>query len=168
MTDLITQILATLGLVLGIAGGETAATRAFGIFKKKWLYIVEISFFVICIVIVFNTLMIVQMESYWLIFLYFLSGFLIIIFIRAAMTGAGIFAEQIMENVIKPRKEEDYILGLKKALERRGFKVKEIRRMAREIGYSEEKIGNVFDFWAEEKPKKKAKKRRKKFKWLKK
>jgi LAS superfamily LD-carboxypeptidase LdcB len=40
--------------------------------------------------------------------------------------------------------------------------------MAREIGYSEEKIGNVFDFWAEEKPKKKAKKRRKRFKWLKK
>jgi hypothetical protein len=147
--DMIIQILATLALVLGIAAGESLATRAFGTFKKSWYYLVEIAIFVISIVIILNNFALKELNSTLIILFYFIIGLVIIICIRGAMTGFGILAEQVKEKVLKIRKEEDYIIGLRKALQRRSFSSKQIKRIATETGFNKDKIEKIFDYWQE-------------------
>jgi SOS response regulatory protein OraA/RecX len=65
------------------------------------------------------------------------------------MTGFGILAEQVKEKVLKIRKEEDYIIGLRKALQRRSFSSKQIKRIAAETGFNKDKIEKIFDYWQE-------------------
>lgn len=145
--NLIIQVLATLALVLGILAGESVATKAFGMLKKSWMYIIEILLFVIAIVILMDNFTITEFDSTTIILFYFLIGFLVIIGIRSLMTGFGIMAEQVKHKGLKIKKEEDYIVGLRKALERRGFEKREIRRIAKEIGFKKRKIEDIFDYW---------------------
>jgi hypothetical protein len=149
MTDLIVQVLATLALVLGIAAGESLVTRAFGTFKKSWYYLIEVAIFVVSIVVILNNFAIKELNSTFIILFYFITGLVIIICIRAAMTGFGILAEQVKEKVLKIRKEEDYIIGLRKALQRRSFSSKQIKRIAAETGFNKDKIEKIFDYWQE-------------------
>jgi predicted TIM-barrel fold metal-dependent hydrolase len=146
MVDVIIQVLATLALVLGVAAGETIATRAFGAMKKSWYYLIEIGIFVAAIVIILNSFAITELDSTLIILFYFFTGAITIAFIRAIITGFGVMSEQIKEKVLKVRKEEDYIVGLRKALQRRGLEAKEIKRIAKETGFSNDKIEGIFDF----------------------
>lgn len=147
--EFLIQIVSTLFLVLGIATGEAAATKAFGALKHAWMYLVEISLFVLIIVAIFNTFGLSQFSIYYVLAIYFLSGMLTIIFVRGILSGAGILATRVNETVLKEKSQLDYVLGLKKALERRGFKENEIKRIAKEVGFSEKNIKKGTD-WAEE------------------
>lgn len=146
MVDLIVQMISTLMLVLGIASGELIATKAFGILRKKWLYVVEIGIFVLIIVFILNTVMLEKFNEFIIITIYFLTGFLSILFVRGMISGFGFLAIQIKENILKEYKQEDYIAGLKKALERRNFKEEEIKRIATETGFKQSSIREVFLF----------------------
>jgi len=146
MVELIVQMISTLMLVLGIASGELVATKTFGVLKKKWLYIVEIGIFVLIIVFILNTVMLEQFNEFVIIAIYFFTGFLSILFVRGLISGFGFLAIQIKENVLKEYKQEDYIAGLKKALERRNFKEEEIKRIAKEAGFKQSAIREVFLF----------------------
>jgi len=146
MVELIVQMISTLMLVLGIASGELVAIKAFGVLKKKWLYIVEIGIFVLIIVFILNTVMLEQFNEFVIIAIYFFTGFLSILFVRGLISGFGFLAIQIKENVLKEYKQEDYIAGLKKALERRNFKEEEIKRIAKEAGFKQSAIREVFLF----------------------
>lgn len=147
MTDLIVQILSTFALVLGVAGGEALASRAFGMFKKPWMYLFEIVAFVVGIVIIFNVFSFTEFDAVLFILTYFAIGFLMLLVVRGTMTGAGIIAEHVKEKVLKVRDEKDYILGLNKALERRGFEKEEIVRIAKEIGYNPNLVDDVLIFF---------------------
>lgn len=149
MEEILIQVLATFALVLGIIGGEIASTKAFGILKKSWMYLVEILVFVVALVILLDNFAITELNSSLIILFYFFTGCITIIAIRAGMTGFGIVSEQIKEKIIKVRKEKDYIVGLRKALKRRGFETKEMKRIAKEVGFKKEKIEDVFGYWEE-------------------
>jgi hypothetical protein len=144
--ELLLQVVSTLLLVLGIAAGETLATKAFGALKHAWMYLVEIALFVVIIVSIFNTIVLSESNLYYLLAVYFCSGLLTIIFVRAIFSGAGILAVRAKEVLLKEKKEMDYVLGLKKALERRGFKEKEIKRVAKEAGFSEKTIRDSIEW----------------------
>lgn len=141
--SLLLQILATIFLVLGISLGEILSARAFGLFKKNWMYLVEILLFIPLLIAILNYIKFEEISLTKIVFINFIIGFSLIIFIRGLLSGAGIFAERVKEVILKIRKEEDYLLGLKKALERRGFKLTEIKRIAKEIGFDEKKISEV-------------------------
>lgn len=146
MVDLLVQMISTLMLVLGIAAGEFVATKTFGALKKKMLYIVELGIFVLLIVFIFNTIVLVQYSSIALVAIYFASGLLTILFVRGLISGLGFFAVQIKEKALKEYKQEDYVAGLRKALERRGFEEEEIKRIAKEVGFKQNAIREVFIF----------------------
>lgn len=146
MSELTVQIISTLMLVLGIAAGEATATKAFGALKKRWLYVVEIAIFVLIIVYLFNTIQLTEFSELIVAAIYFFSGFLTILFVRSLISGFGFLAVQIKENVLKEYKQEDYVAGLKKALERRGFSEDEIRRIAKEVGFKDSAIREVLLF----------------------
>ena len=146
MVELLVQMTSTLMLVLGIAAGEFIATKTFGVLKKKIFYIVEIGIFVLIIVFIFNTILLEQFNAIAIIAIYFASGFLTILFVRGLISGLGFFAVQIKEKVLKIYKQEDYVAGLKKALERRGFEEDEIKRVAKEVGFKQNAIREVFIF----------------------
>jgi len=146
MVELIIQMISTLMLVLGIAGGEIVATKTFGVLKKRWLYIVEIGIFVLIIVFIFNTIMLEQFNEFVVLAIYFASGFLTILFVRGLISGFGFLATQVKEKVLKEYKQEDYVAGLKKALERRGLEDEEIQRIAKEVGFKQSAIREVFIF----------------------
>ena len=82
------------------------------------------------------------------------------------MTGAGILAERAAVKIFKIRNEKDYILGLKKSLERRGFELEDIIKIAKEVGYKETNVDNVLLFFGYKKEikRKKPKKRKKRAK----
>jgi low affinity Fe/Cu permease len=150
--------------VLGVAGGEAIATRAFGFFKKPWMYIAEIVMFVIGIVIIFNFFSFTSLDAVLFVLTYFVLGLIVIIVARGIMTGAGILAEHVKENILKVRDERDYLIGLKKALERRGFESEEIVKIAKEVGYKPDLVDDVLVFFGykkADKPKKTVKKQRK-------
>ncbi len=142
--NLIIQLLYTLALVIGISIGEALSTYVFGSLKKKIFYIIEIILFVALIVTLLNTLQLT--EGYLSVMIYFVSGVLVIIFVRGVITGLGLFSEKVEKKVIKRKDEYDYLFGLKKALERRNFSKHEIKRIAKEIGFKKNKIERVFDF----------------------
>lgn len=146
MAELIIQMVSTLMLVLGIAAGEIVATKTFGVLKKKWLYLVEIGIFVLIIVFIFNTIMLEQFNEIVITAIYFASGFLTILFVRGIISGFGFLAVQIKEKALREYKQEDYIVGLKKALERRSFEEEEIKRIAKEAGFKQSSIRDVFLF----------------------
>jgi hypothetical protein len=146
MVDMLVQMVSTLMLVLGIAAGELIATKTFGVLKKKILYIVEIGIFVLIIVFIFNSIMLEQYNTIAVAAIYFASGFLTILFVRGMISGLGFFAVQIKEKVLKIYKQEDYVAGLKKSLERRGFEEDEIKRIAKEVGFKQNAIREVFIF----------------------
>ena len=146
MTELIVQILATLALILGVAGGEIIATRAFGKMKKSWMYLLEIFLFVLSIVVVLRNFEITKLDSSFIILFYFLTGLVLIIFIRSLMTGFGILSESIKEMVMKTKKQEDYIIGMSRALRQRGIKGEEAEKILKETGFDEEKIYDVLDY----------------------
>lgn len=146
MDQLLLQTISTLMLVLGIATGEMTATKAFGVLKKRWLYLVEIVIFVLTIVYIFNTIMLTQLNEFLLIAIYFSCGFLTILFARGLISGLGFLAIQVKEKVLKEYKQEDLCIGLKKALERRGFEEDEIKRIAKEVGFKQNVIRDVFLF----------------------
>jgi len=133
-------------LILGVAAGEGASTKAFGLMKKPWLHIVEIVLFVISIIVIFSSFAITELNSTWIILFYFTTGLITIIVIRAGMTGFGIVSEHVKEKILKIKKEEDYIIGLKKALERRGFENDEIKKISKEVGLNSKKTEKIFDF----------------------
>ncbi|MDD5181757.1 MAG: hypothetical protein PHC66_01135 [Candidatus Nanoarchaeia archaeon] len=165
MVDVLVQILSTFALVLGVAGGEALASRAFGMFKKPWMYLFEIVAFVVGIVIIFNFFSFTDFSAVLFILTYFAIGFLVILVVRGIMTAAGVFAEHIKEKVLKVRDEKDYVLGLNKALERRGFAKAEIVRIAKEVGYKPDLVDDVLIFFGykkADKPKKTVKKQRRK------
>jgi len=147
MVDVIVQILSTFALVLGVAGGEALASRAFGMFKKPWMYLAEIVMFVIGIVIIFNFFSFTSFDAVLFILTYFALGFIMIIVARGIMTGAGILAEHVKEKILKVRDDKDYLIGLKKALERRGFEGEEIVKIAKEVGYKQELVEDVLVFF---------------------
>lgn len=147
MVNLLVQILSTFALVLGVAGGEVIASKAFGVFKKSWMYIIEIIFFVAGIVFIFNLFTFTEFNAVLFILTYFVIGLVVIVVIRGIMTAAGIAAEHVNEKVLKIRKETDYIIGLKKALERRGFGLEEIIKIAKEVGYKSRLVDDVLVFF---------------------
>lgn len=162
--SLLIQIITTLALVFGIVIGEAISTKAFGTLKKVWLYLVEIAIFVITIVFIFNTIALTEHSDFAITLIYFFSGFLTIIFSRGIITGLGIFSEHIKKDILRQKDEIDYVIGLKKALERRGFKIKEIIRISKEIGFSNKNIEKVLVYFNIKKPatKKRKKKTRRK------
>ena len=157
--NLLNQILTTLALVLGIAFGEIISARVFGTLKRKGLYLIEIGFFVVIIVLIFNTLALTEYSNIIAILLYFLIGLLTIIFVRGVITGLGLFSEHIKKNILKQKDEVDYIIGLKKALERRGLSIEDIVKIAKEAGFSKRNIDKVLVYF--DITKKRRKKRRK-------
>jgi hypothetical protein len=160
MADLISQTLSTITLILGIAMGEILATRAFGMLKKRWLYFVEIALFVVIIVLILNTVMLSQFDITVIMLINFFCGMLSILFVRGVISGVGFLADHIKEKVLKEYKQEDLCAGLKKALERRGFEENEIKRVAKEVGFKQNVIREVFLFGYKEKPKFKRKHKR--------
>ena len=66
----------------------------------------------------------------------------------------GLFAEQIKKTISKEKNETDYIIGLKRALERRKIENNEIQKIAKEAGFNKKSIEKVFDWWQEVKEKK--------------
>jgi len=59
------------------------------------------------------------------------------------MTGLGLFSKRIKKDVLKQKNEVDYIVGLKKSLERRGFSAEDIINVAKEVGFSRKNIDKV-------------------------
>ena len=147
MSQTVIQILTTLALVLGVAAGESIAGKAFGTLKKAWYYVAEIVLFVSAIVVVFNTLVLVEIEGATLILLYFAVGGTAILFVRALLSGFGFIASHIQEKLVRHLDEKDYIIGLKKALERRGFETEETKRIAKEVGFSKKKVNELFSYF---------------------
>lgn len=135
----------TLSLILGIISGEAIATKFLGALNKKWHYVAEIILFISIITLIVNTIAISDIPIS-LIF-YFLVGAITIIFIRYLITAGGIISRHIKKELLKRKDEKDYIIGLKKSLERRGFETKEIKRIAREVGFSRKLIEEVFNFF---------------------
>ena len=145
--NLFNQILTTLALVLGIAAGETISTRVFGTLKKRVLYLIEIIFFVVIIVLTFNTITMTKYSNIIIVSLYFFNGFLTIIFVRGIISGLGLFSIHIKKNILRQKDEVDYILGLKKSLERHGFGIKDIFKIAKETGFSKKNIDKVLTYF---------------------
>lgn len=143
--SLFLQIITTLFLILGVICGELISTKVFGELKKVWLYFLEIFGFVFLIVLMLNTIAIFEYSKPLIVFLYFISGFLVIVFVRGIVSGIGFFSERTKRIIKKKINELDYIFGLKKALERRGFKKEEIIRILKEVGFSKSKIEKVFE-----------------------
>jgi len=164
MTETIIQILTTFALILGVAGGETVSSKVFGLLKKSWHYLVEIAIFVLIMVIILNTIVFTEFESVTVILSYFAMGFGTIITIRAGISGFGFLTEHIKNEILKTKEEEDFIIGLKKSLERRGIAHKEIFKISKEIGFSQNKINKTLGYFGiaelAEKPKKKRIKRK--------
>lgn len=154
----IMQIITTLALVFGIALGEFLSAKVFGTLKKMWLYLIELILFVSIIVLTLNSLALTVYSTYLITAIYFFSGFLTIVFVRGVITGLGIFSEHVKKEVLKSKNELDYILGLKKALERRKFKPKDIIKISKEAGFSEKNIDKVINYFGIKKPKKRRRK----------
>jgi low affinity Fe/Cu permease len=128
------------------------------------MYIFEIVSFVIGIVIIFNFFSFTDFSAALFILTYFGIGFLVILVVRGVMTAAGAIAEHVKENVLKVKDDKDYIIGIKKALERRGFESEEIVKIAKEVGYKPDLVDDVLIFFGYKKahkPKKTVKKQRK-------
>lgn len=138
------QILTTLSLVGGIFIGELAATKVLGVMKKVIYFLVEIVIFVILIVILTNSMRITNLYIGSIV--YFIVGFTTIVFVRGVITGLGLMSEKASRSILHKKDEMDYIFGLKKSLERRGFSNKEIKRIAKEVGFPENLIEKVFNF----------------------
>ena len=149
---LLIQILTTLVLVIGIILGESISTKAFGMFKKTWFYLIEITFFVLILVLIFNSVSLTEYSEIATLLIYGISGFLTIIFVRGVMSGLGIFSKHVEKKVLRKKDEKDYIIGLKKSLERRGFEIEEIIKIAKETGFRKDIIDKVLTYF-EIKPK---------------
>ena len=145
--EIIIQILSTVALVLGIATAEVLATRALGNLKKSWLYIIEIVLFVFIVIVIFNTITLTEFSDTLFVAIYFFIGFLTILFVRSLIGGFGFLGEQVKKKALRIKDEKDFIIGLKKALERRKFKEEGIKRIAKEVGFSKKKVDDVFKFW---------------------
>jgi len=145
--NIILQIITTLALISGISIGEFLSTKVFGILKKSWLYIVELLIFVIIIVTILNSISLEIYSIYLIAVIYFISGFLTIIFVRGIISGLGLFSEHFKRNILKNKNELDYILGLKKALERRKFKQDDILKILKEVGFSEKNINKIINYF---------------------
>ena len=85
------------------------------------------------------------MNSTLIILFYFVIGFVTIIVVRTFISGFGLMSEQIEEKVLKIKKEEDYIVGLIKALERKGMKDEDIEDTAKEAGFDKDKVYDMMD-----------------------
>ncbi|MCD6576298.1 MAG: hypothetical protein J7K73_04025 [Nanoarchaeota archaeon] len=142
--NLYLQILTTLSLVGGIFVGELAATKVFGVMKKTIYFLAEIVIFVALIVVLTNSMQIT--DPYVGSIVYFIVGFTTIVFVRGVITGLGLMSEKASKKVMHKKDEMDYLFGLRKSLERRGFSNKEIKRIAKEVGFSEKLIEKAFDF----------------------
>jgi hypothetical protein len=142
--DLLLQLFSTFALILGIAAGENIATRAFGMLKRPAMYLIEVFLFVVSIVVVFS-IFIIQFTNLSIIILFYSSlGFVLILGIRGVITLIGLISYHIREDVLKVKDNRDYMIGLKKSLERRAFEKEEIRRILIEAGFTADEVEPIF------------------------
>jgi hypothetical protein len=141
MNTLILQFIITISLISGITIGEIISTKVFGALKKKIYVLIELILFVAIIILATSTVQVKDVSYAGL--YYLLIGAITIIFVRGIMTFGGIFSIKVMK-ALKIKNELDYIIGTRKALERRGFKEYEIKRILKEIGFPNKKIEMVF------------------------
>ncbi|MCD6547725.1 MAG: hypothetical protein J7K22_04205 [Nanoarchaeota archaeon] len=140
---MILQMLATLSLVIGITIGEFLASKVFGVFKKMYMQILEVVLFVVLLVFILNSF--VPYNSWFSLLIYFVIGFITVVFVKGVLSGAGILSYHLSKKMIKKRDSTDLLIGLKKALERRGFKQEDIKRIAKECGFKDVEIKKVFE-----------------------
>jgi len=144
--ELLFQLASTLALILGIILGEVLAIKSFGIIKNKIYYLLDILLFVCILVIALNKFIVPSFDLLRLIFVNFSIGFITIIFARGVVSLAGFLSKRTYEKIARPLDQEDFIIGLKTALKRRGFDENEIYRIAKEVGFNNKKIREIIYF----------------------
>lgn len=137
------QIFLTLSFVFGIFAGEILASKIFGIPKKFIVQILEIVFFIIIAITIFNFLLLEEFNIYVTAAVYFIIAFLVIFFLRGITTLLGRISLRIQKR--KEKKREDNIVDFTRSLARRGYTKEEIKNMLVESGFNRKKIERILE-----------------------
>jgi hypothetical protein len=140
---LIQQIALTLSFVFGVLAGEIAGSKIFGTPKKFIVQIVEIIFFIIIAMTVFNLILLEDMNIYTTMIIYFIIAALVIFFLRGVTTLLGRISLRIQMK--KEKKKESKEIDFARSLARRGYKKQEIKRMLLESEFNKKKVDKIFE-----------------------
>lgn len=141
--SLVQQIALTLSFVFGVLAGEIAGSKIFGTPKKFIIQILEIIFFIIIAMTVFNLILLEEMNIYTTMVIYFIIASLVIFFLRGITTLLGRISLRIQTQ--KEKKKESREIDFARSLARRGYKKQEIKRMLLESGFNKKKIDKIFE-----------------------
>ncbi|MDD5417556.1 MAG: hypothetical protein PHW96_01540 [Candidatus Nanoarchaeia archaeon] len=136
--EIIMQIISAFVSITGLVLGGFVSKIAFGTSKSMFI---DTILYIISMIILSS----MEFDSFFIsVFVYFITGFFIIISIRAVTTSFG-----FVSNMINEKKEvkinESIILNLIKNLKRKNFKKKDIEEILVKSGFKEKEVKNIGD-----------------------
>lgn len=135
---MVLQIIGTLALIFGFSLGELTSSKAFGKINKPWIYFLNTILFIIIISIIFSSLS-MKTNPLLVFFIYFVSGFFVIVGIRGVTSVAGFYGTKYYEEK-KYKLYSSQILGLIRNLRKNGIKDNKIKKILLKSHFKEKDV----------------------------
>jgi len=135
------MIYQALPLLFGISSSEFFVNRAYGEIGKKQQLMESV------LLVAFLTLFLnsVYVDASKTALLYFMSGFLGVVFSRSVVTLFGFHSKKVLNAVAGNYDDTDYIIRLSRNLKKHGIEDEKISEILEKSGFKKEKIRKIMN-----------------------